>query len=139
MRSPLVDVAGVSLEASLIGAGPTPGRPAFAQRGRIAVGPDVRRLPQEDAGDVSGSQYAWIEERFKLLRHTSGAEELYDLRADPHEQHNLVATGATPDALRLRAALEEHLNAHAPRGEGIPAEIDPQTREELRALGYSVP
>ena len=81
-------------------------------------------------------------ERLKYIRSASdGAEELYDLTADPAEKTSVSAL--TPE--RLREA-EEILNrydndsAEARKALGIPDElpigIDPELREELRALGY---
>lgn len=119
------------------------GRPGvFAQRGAIASGPGVRRLPQEDAGDLSGEQYAWIESRWKYLHHESGADELYDLERDPHETRDLLAEAAPnqepPEAARLREALLRRLAELSSRkaDAGAAPDLDAETREELRALGY---
>jgi broad specificity phosphatase PhoE len=94
-------------------------------------------MPEEDPGDMSGDQYAWIEKRYKYLHHVKGEDELYDLASDPHETRNLLEEGATEHAQRLRAALEQRV-AELRRHEVAPVapELDPQTREELRALGY---
>jgi arylsulfatase A-like enzyme len=116
----------------------------FAQRGAIANGPEVRRLPQEDAGDLSGEQYAWIETRWKYLHHERGADELYDLESDPHETRDLLADAADaassppPEAARLRETLLRRLAELASRRAAteLAPELDAQTREELRALGY---
>jgi arylsulfatase A-like enzyme len=137
-QAPLSDVTGASLERSLLGAGSPPGGPALAERGRIAVGPELRRLPQEDPGDVSGEQFAWIEERFKYLHHTTGEDELYDLRADPHEKRNLLVDGPSQESQRLADALRIELES-LPRRVTTPeaVELDAQTRAELRALGYA--
>jgi arylsulfatase A-like enzyme len=63
-------------------------------------------------------------------------EQLYDLRADPGEQTNVVAE--RPDeanALRLELA---HLMAGCSRPKEVgTVTIDPQERERLRALGYT--
>jgi arylsulfatase A-like enzyme/Flp pilus assembly protein TadD len=59
--------------------------------------------------------------------------ELYDLRADPAEQHNLWPQHAAG------AAMMETLRRRTAGGAPAPVEADPQTAErlmELRALGY---
>jgi arylsulfatase A-like enzyme len=72
-----------------------------------------------------------------ILDFQSGAEELYDLRADPEETRNVAE--ANPD--RVRAFKSEALSfrAHesARRGGVVEgAEIDEELKEQLRALGY---
>lgn len=137
-QRPLAGIAGSSLEAALLGRGAPPARAALAQRGRIATGPDARWLPQDDPGDVSGEQYAWIEERFKYLLHTTGPDELYDLTRDPHETRNLLADGVTEQSTRLLEALEARLASLPSHASGARVhELDARTREELRALGYA--
>jgi arylsulfatase A-like enzyme len=57
--------------------------------------------------------------------------ELYDLDSDPGERRNLAAD-RPDDALALAAMLAEQ-----PSGpDGAPPDIDPETREALRSLGY---
>jgi arylsulfatase A-like enzyme len=72
-----------------------------------------------------------------LVRESDGAEELYDLRADPRETRNLAAT-APPPLADLReactAALRRARAAAVPAGTG-PID-DPATLERLRELGY---
>ena len=81
---------------------------------------------------------AWIEERFKYLHHTTGPDEFYDLQLDPHETRNLLDEGASEEAARLAQALHAHLESLALRAATSQAvELDAQTREELRALGYA--
>ena len=84
---------------------------------------------------------ALVEGRWKLLR--SGEErELYDLVADPGEQHDLLAAGGAGVAARaaeLEATLERVLAerlAEAPALEGELAEPSAEDRERLEALGY---
>lgn len=63
------------------------------------------------------------------------AEELYDLRGDPHEIRNLAADPTHTGVLhRLRAALDEHLLATGDRG-FLPAESDePYPLRDVLAL-----
>jgi hypothetical protein len=61
-----------------------------------------------------------------------GTQELFDLEEDPRERRNLAA--ANPDTLRELAA---RLEAWRERGtQAGPAEVSPEDREALRALGY---
>jgi arylsulfatase A-like enzyme len=71
----------------------------------------------------------------KYLRSGDGVEELYDLEADPWERHNLAAE-RPEDAARLRAAMEGLLARSSSTEEITEPELDPETEEALRALGY---
>jgi arylsulfatase A-like enzyme len=77
--------------------------------------------------------------RFKLIRTLpTGRVELYDLEADPAEQHDLA--GARP-ALRRRmlAVLERELPVAVAAPEdplARPEQLDPDTRRRLQELGY---
>lgn len=65
-----------------------------------------------------------------LLR-TGDREELYDLRTDPQQRTNLVAT--TPDVAAIRAAAaRDDLRVETPR-----LESDDALRAQLEALGYA--
>ena len=64
--------------------------------------------------------------------------ELYDLEQDPRETTNIFAAAARARPVRWRAhlqALEARLTAGAATARA-PAEIDPDTRDRLAALGY---
>ena len=78
---------------------------------------------------------------WKLVDTSSGHVFLYDVRADPGEQHNLAEE--RPEVLaRLRANLDDtaadlglpRLDAELDLGES--PELDADTRERLKALGY---
>jgi arylsulfatase A-like enzyme len=85
------------------------------------------------------------EERLKLIQHRfHGTLRLFDLQADPEESHNLLAE-RSQDVERLQALLARHderslqaLEVAKERRERVenPAELDPEERERLRALGY---
>jgi arylsulfatase A-like enzyme len=71
----------------------------------------------------------------KLITWTEGPSELYDLAADPGETHNLYCT----DDPRARA-LEHQLStwvAAAPRQFEQPGELDKNSVERLKSLGYA--
>jgi arylsulfatase A-like enzyme len=63
-----------------------------------------------------------------------GETELYDLRNDPGERHNLAE--ARPDLVRaLSAQIGEWKRLHL-RPRGPETKMEPEALEELRALGY---
>ena len=75
---------------------------------------------------------------WKYLRRASdGAEELYDLEQDPGEQRNL-ANQDTDRLARLRQRFDVAVKDLAPvAGAGVEElTSDPETLEQLRALGY---
>ncbi len=82
------------------------------------------------------------EGRYKLIQtpylHTA---ELYDLEADPHETHNLLAS-PTPEVQALAARLAGELDAWAASADPLPSRFEPsqteETLERLRRLGYLI-
>jgi arylsulfatase A-like enzyme len=74
----------------------------------------------------------------KLLVSPTGAVEMFDLAADPHEKTPLEVGGAPRAALEapLSALIERIRPATAP-APAVPDEIDEKTRERLKALGYA--
>ncbi len=69
---------------------------------------------------VDTVHYSVRDERWRYLRYSDGAEELYDLQADPNEWRNLAALpGHAATKERLAAALPKHpVPASAPRPSG---------------------
>jgi arylsulfatase A-like enzyme len=61
--------------------------------------------------------------------------ELYDLARDPGERHNLVERHPEA-AARLFAEIEAIRGRHEQLEEELPADISPQLRREIEALGY---
>lgn len=101
------------------------GNPAAAERTLFA---------QASPAIASDARRAARRGRFKLLvDREAGTRTLFDLTADPGETRD--ATAEHPEAAR---ALEEALDALEAGGrEGAPAgPLDPETEEQLRALGY---
>jgi len=117
---------------------------APAMRGRDLFGAGTQPATVVSEG-LRHSQVSIRDERWKLIRtlddlsyapefeRLAGTVELYDLRADPGELHDLAATeiGAR---VRLTAALDAWVAAHPATPAGIPDATD--KLEELRALGY---
>jgi len=74
-------------------------------------------------------------DRWKYIQTTK--PELYDLKMDPDEEHNLVEKHperARGFQERLRQILEEHLRAGSDQSK---VDMDPEALEKLRALGYT--
>ncbi len=61
--------------------------------------------------------------------------ELYDLEADPHEHHDLIAEQGDL-ALELERQLASFLDRHARGDAAAVTEMDEETRRRLEALGY---
>jgi arylsulfatase A-like enzyme len=96
-----------------------PARAALVQRGsapRRLREPAVPGGPGPDPGQLD----ALVEERWKLLLHSSGRAELYDVEADPYETQDLLRDGAPLEAERLRQALEARLAALGSAGTESP-------------------
>ena len=80
-----------------------------------------------------------VSRRHQLLYDVvSGERRLYDLEADPAEQHDVAA--AHPEIVdRMMAILHERLAENARRNPASPSQqrpVDEETRQQLRALGY---
>ena len=70
-----------------------------------------------------------------LARRQRDLIQLFDLGADPGEQHDLAAT-SPPWAAPLEARAEESLGWDPAFGEAPQVEVDRLMRDQLRALGY---
>ena len=112
------DLDGVSLWPAVRTGAEPPHRDLFAQA--TLYGPRRRAV------------IAWPYKLIVDLR--TGHRELYDLSLDPRERRDLAPTQARlADELAAVIARRFSSRAPAPRER---AELDPQTLEELRALGY---
>jgi len=133
----LLDLLGVALESpvngrSLVslleGQGSLPAREAFAEHTNVK----------------ENEQKALRTPRFKFItsipRKSSDSRdesyELYDLKRDPGEQTNL-APGLAARVVELRAKLGRIMDgSDTTRDEEVPAGIDDDLRNQLKALGY---
>lgn len=127
--------------ASLLG---FPPRPQWQGRNLLAPeGPAPRPLfaaTRASWEDMNVNQGAVIDGGHKLiLDHVRGERLLFDLEADPGEQRNLAAD--LPErAAALEALFEAHVReaqrARSPRIAPVTHPLDPESLEQLRALGY---
>ena len=84
-----------------------------------------------------GDWWAFFDGSYKLLWNDQGDHGLFDLAADPKEERNLFSEDAET-AQRMEQALHGYLQTlpEPPAGSGESVEVDVQTREALRNLGY---
>jgi arylsulfatase A-like enzyme len=125
---------GRSLAGLLLAGGTAPEpRPAYAEQ-ITARGECLRLgLPKECRLD----RYSVQTDRFKLVSsRVPEAKRLFDLRADPLEDHDVAAEH--PDEVRhLSALLDAYLAGAEPvPPPGAPVAPDEATRQRLEALGY---
>lgn len=119
------DLDGRSLAAPLLGRGGGERPPILSEQGGM-----------EDRWSKSLVRWPWQ----GILLHEDGGErfELYDLQADPAAERDLAAE-MPEQARRMRESLEGLVDREAPvvvGGGGEAAQLDPETRRRLRALGY---
>jgi arylsulfatase A-like enzyme/predicted Zn-dependent protease len=132
----LLDLVGLPVPAGLDG---TSLLPMLTHEGPADAEPDAL------AGPVSYAEtyyprfhYSWSElvametERWKMVR--APRPELYDLRADPKELHDV--SGQYPRVAATLAAHLEAMNLLRAGAEPTPGKIDPEALERLQALGY---
>jgi arylsulfatase A-like enzyme len=133
-----IESQGVALPAAASGAE----RPAFleyyfpkqalgAMRKQDAASPQLERFKRRLRAVVHGG--------YKFVWASDGAHELYDLGADPEERHDLAGDAAHRPRLELLRGLTLSLVARygreaSPTSEEV--ELDEETRETLRSLGY---
>ncbi len=107
---------------------------------RNLFGPPADRAPLliENADHYPDKYVGLRTPQWKYLRRVrNGAEELYDLRADPRELRNLDSEEPKRKAA-LRASLSQALQVSRPAvtPSARPPADDPELIERLRALGY---
>ncbi len=80
-----------------------------------------------------GKAFALLENNFKYIMKTDYPDELYDLRKDPLEKHNIISS-MPARAASMKRKLEKILEKLRP--EGKPASMSRKDLERLRSLGY---
>ena len=122
----LIERAGLAAPEGIQGvAHETPARPILAEV-----------YPLEAASSRVSSQCLW-DGPHKFVMNGRGTHELYDLASDPREQRNLLSE--LPERAReLESRLTDYLNSFPkPAPSTSPQQIDPETTEALRNLGYA--
>jgi choline-sulfatase len=105
-----------------------------------------QRTTRRRAGWERGDEFALTADRFKLVRHPGGDDELYDMVADPGERVDVSARQAEAKAelrrllgevLRRRPAAATKSGAGGSGGEGAGEDAPSDEHvEALRSLGY---
>ncbi len=112
---------------SLLGPEPTGGAVVYSRGTRSPlVGLGNRRF--------DGLRRAVFSQDMKLISSTAGPPELYDLRLDPHEQHNVFEPNS-PLAERLSERLNKWIAAMPHPKRTLP-KYDRSAVERLKSLGY---
>jgi arylsulfatase A-like enzyme len=124
---------GLDLWSLLEAERPMPQRPVFLERPHYSTERFAKRTggKAEDRGFLT----AVIMGNHKLVRRPDGSEQLYDLRKDPDESHDL-ADKAPQMRKRLAGLLDGWLERHAVGLPGEQVELSDERIEALKALGY---
>lgn len=136
----LLDLAGVEIPATVDG---------LSLAGHLAGGPVPTRTHLHGEHTYFGQSIQWITDgRFKYIWASgSGAEQLFDLDADPGEFHNLIGEPAVLDDERrcrgrLISALEDREEGFVKAGELVvgaePVTVLRQTRQRVAAAAANV-
>jgi arylsulfatase A-like enzyme len=102
-------------------------------RAEREVPSDLSLAGTQIASLVAGSMHLLVRER------PNPAAELYDLRADPQEQHNLAAAGSVRLGFLMAKLRSLHRGIDRKGGDDAAAKrpsISPELDAQLRALGY---
>ncbi len=96
-----------------------------------------RRNPHFDLEPYLCDMTAVVENDWKLIHRTSGRHDLYNLRADPREQHNLVGQEPARTAALAQAVYDWAREALPhPAVEGLLADPASAVKRRLQDLGY---
>lgn len=93
------------------------------------------RVHRESRAWGPGRRYALTRADWKYFHSTEEGDALYDLRDDPHETQNVI--GDHPEVVKeLASELGAWIRECSREPAGEVPEIDRETLEQLRALGY---
>jgi hypothetical protein len=84
-------------------------------RGRSLLQPDVARYTFHQSTEHPPIQMVVFytpDALYKLMRHSSGVEEMYEVISDPMERHNLIDSAAPGLVSRLREELRRYLESY---------------------------
>jgi arylsulfatase A-like enzyme len=135
-EQPGFDVPGRSLRGCLAATQCSPPAAAgFAQR-RLAAERPRPRAGARGGGARLGETYSLQDEAWKFIENARGRDELFDLRSDPLERHNLLRV-APARAETMREAARRIFESARQQGQRVsPTAPDASVQDELRALGY---
>jgi arylsulfatase A-like enzyme len=102
-------------------------------RGKRFAFAERRRAFANRATRERGERYALQDPRHKYIWFSEGADEFFDLEADPYEKRNLIAGNSAKQA-DMKATIERMVETLRSAGEA--EMVDEETLRELRALGY---
>lgn len=125
----LLDVAGVAPPPSVQGRSLVPLMQGTAQGPYLAFG---------ESNYFGKRRFIAFGDHRLLYTEKKSRSELYHFRRDPHELDNLVEQDAAT-ATRLRDALlswRQKIEASSPEKAAETNELDPEIRQQLKALGY---
>jgi arylsulfatase A-like enzyme len=127
----LIDLMPTLLDCAGLDAVSLPGRSLARMSGRDEDG-------RPAFAEIAGTEYAVRLGGWKLIAASDGRTQLFDLRADPHELHDVTPENPAR-AERLSRLLDRNLSASLERGrdvDGETAPVAPAVERRLRALGY---
>lgn len=128
------DLDGRDLWSGLVAGAPTgsPQHPVFLERPHFSEERMLKRMgPYSEWGVLS----AVMSDGFKLVRSAKGAEQLFDLSADPSESADLAAARADKRAA-LAALLDTWLAEHPTEPPGARVDVSAEQLKRLEDLGY---
>jgi arylsulfatase A-like enzyme len=93
---------------------------------------------ENDPGSVAGTDTGTDSKTYKLIVSSKEGDPdagLFDLRADPEENHDL--SGERPEVAKAMTDALERWSANQSALSPVPVEeLDPETRRQMEALGY---
>jgi arylsulfatase A-like enzyme len=104
-------------------------------RVRLLDGRSQARLTAPVVTEFGGS-IRWVEDPWVLIEDADGRVELFDARKDPGERDNL-AESQSERVAAMRARIAAHRERDAKNSRPALRELDLETRESLRELGYA--
>jgi arylsulfatase A-like enzyme len=115
---------------------PLPASFAFSERRAPAKKPRPS-APARGPDWEGGEMFSVQDLEWKYIVNTKGKGQLFDLRSDPLERHNLASSAEAKIKDRLRRLAVETSERAKREGQSVaPRPPDPAIQQELRALGY---
>jgi len=135
----VTDLMGVGLQSSIDGRSLLPLMSGDETEERLALAGHTKNGPMRAGLRWLGHKYIMNVpsegERSPLVPEPP-PQQLYDLRVDPGELHNLVSERPRLLAVLDRLLHEQHPGWNSPISPDVSNEVDPELIERLRSLGY---